>query len=254
MIMEHVVNSQSHMGCHRNCLVFATHRLDEEILRYLSYLKREVEGVMDLLVLYDQSARPVKEDAYPEYQFCFFDSAQLKGFFHQNDRLLPNPFVALAECAKQYRYDHYLLMENDIVLHGAFNMFVRKVDMESTADYIHIAADVEGGPLHHWPVRYIRDNPFANLYFSWCHILYVSRGFLTDVAGFMRKNDSFYYEFLLPTMAYNGSYVVRQFENLGYSFQVSWGPAGLYEAKYLNERVPDAFYHPIKNLGIADFW
>lgn len=45
-----------------NCLVFATHKLDEGILDYLAYLKKEVEGVMDLLVLYDQSAHPIKED------------------------------------------------------------------------------------------------------------------------------------------------------------------------------------------------
>ena len=31
-----------------NCLVFATHKLDEGILDYLAYLKKEVEGVMDL--------------------------------------------------------------------------------------------------------------------------------------------------------------------------------------------------------------
>lgn len=32
------------------------------------------------------------------------------------------------------------------------------------------------------------------------------------------QNNSFYYEFLLPTMAYNNGYSVRQFENLGYHF------------------------------------
>ena len=110
-----------------NCLVFATHKLDEGILDYLAYLKKEVEGVMDLLVLYDQSAHPIKEDDYPGFRFCFFESVGLKGFFHQNERLLPNTFVALAECAEQYRYDHYLLMENDIVLHGDFRRFVQRV-------------------------------------------------------------------------------------------------------------------------------
>ena len=73
-----------------NCLVFATHKLDEGILDYLAYLKKEVEGVMDLLVLYDQSAHPIKEDDYPGFRFCFFESVGLKGFFHQNERLLPN--------------------------------------------------------------------------------------------------------------------------------------------------------------------
>ena len=99
-----------------NCLVFATHKLDEGILDYLAYLKKEVEGVMDLLVLYDQSAHPIKEDDYPGFRFCFFESVGLKGFFHQNERLLPNTFVALAECAEQYRYDHYLLMENHLAV------------------------------------------------------------------------------------------------------------------------------------------
>lgn len=236
-----------------NCLVFATHKLDEGILDYLAYLKKEVEGVMDLLVLYDQSAHPIKGDDYPGFRFCFFESVGLKGFFHRGEKVLPNTFVALAECAEQYRYDHYLLMENDIVLHGDFRRFVQRVNAEDAVDYIHIATDVEGGPQKHWPVRYIQDCPFKHLYFSWCHILYLSYGFLTDVAEFMARNDSIHYEFLLPTMAYNGNYLVRQFENFGYNFQVSWGPAELYESKYMDERMPDTFYHPVKDLSIVDW-
>lgn len=154
-----------------NCLVFATHKLDEGILDYLAYLKKEVEGVMDLLVLYDQSAHPIKEDDYPGFRFCFFESVGLKGFFHRGEKVLPNTFVALAECAEQYRYDHYLLMENDIVLHGDFRRFVQRVNAEDAVDYIHIATDVEGGPQKHWPVRYIQACPFEHLYFSWCPML-----------------------------------------------------------------------------------
>ena len=75
----------------------------------------------------------------------FFESVGLKGFFHQNERLLPNTFVALAECAEQYRYDHYLLMEM-ILCHGDFRRFVQRVNVEDAVDYIHIATDVEGGP------------------------------------------------------------------------------------------------------------
>ena len=63
-----------------NCLVFATHKLDEGILDYLSNLKKEVEGVMDLLILYDRSNSPIKREDHPEYNFYFFDSTGLKGF------------------------------------------------------------------------------------------------------------------------------------------------------------------------------
>ena len=68
----------------------------------------------------------------------------------------------------------------------------------------------------------------------------------------MKENNSFYYEFLLPTMAYNNGYSVRQFENLGYQFQLSWGPVEIFEYKYQNERMYNTFYHPIKNLDIID--
>ena len=37
-----------------------------------------------------------------------------------------------------------------------------------------------------------------------------------------------------------------------YRFEVSWGPAELYERKYLHDRRPDTFYHPVKHLGIVD--
>ena len=237
---------------HQNCVVFTTHKLDEGVLSYLAYLKKEVEGTMDFVVLYDQSAHPIREEDYPDYSFFFFESEKLRGFFHQGNKLLPNTFVALIEYAKQYRYDHYLLMENDIILQGKFHEFIGRV-CEEQADYIHIATDVEGGPLNHWPVQYIRDCPFERLYFAWCHIFYVSRKFIVDVAKFMDQNDSIHYEFLLPTMAYAGGYEVRQFENFGYHFQVSWGPVAYYEFLHRIEQTHNTFYHPFKHLELLAF-
>ena len=102
-------------------------------------------------------------------------------------------------------------------------------------------------------VRLIRDNSFGALYFSWSQLFRVSRRQLEDMSTLIRRNGSFYYEFLLPTLAYNGDFTVRQFENYGYRFEVSWGPAELYEQKYQHDRRPDTFYHPVKNLGIVDF-
>ena len=72
-------------------------------------------------------------------------------------------------------------------------------------------------------VRLIRDNPFGALYFSWSQLFRVSRRLLEALSAFIRRNSSFYYEFLLPTLAYNGGFTVRQFENYGYRFEVSWG-------------------------------
>ena len=145
-------------------------------------------------------------------------------------------------------------MENDIILKGDFRRFLEKVNQESRTDYIHIASDVEGCIEKHWPIRSITDSPFEHLYFSWSQLFYVSRSFLDELHKFMQSNDSFYYEFLLPTLAYNDRrFVVRQFENYGYQFQLSWGPTELYEYKYRQERMENTFYHPIKNLSIVDF-
>ena len=235
-----------------NCLVFATHKLTDEILEYLAYLKKETAEVMDLLVLYDKAAHPVCPEEYPWLDFHLFDSRKLEGFFHQGERLLPNPLLALVDCARRHPYAHYLLMENDIVLEGDFNRFARIINGESRVDYIHIASDAEGGRWNHWPVKFIRDNPFRELYFSWCQLFYASRRYLEALHDFMQGNGSFYYEFLLPTMAYNRHFVVRQFENYGYRFELSWGPADVYERKYACEHRPNTFYHPIKNLKIAN--
>lgn len=89
--------------------------------------------------------------------------------------------------------------------------------------------------------------------FSWSQMFYISKRYLNAVREFMKTNNSFYYEFLLPTMAYNEMFHIKQFENLGYQFCLSWGPAELYEYKYLHERQQNTFYHPIKQLCIADF-
>ena len=90
------------------------------------------------------------------------------------------------------------------------------------------------------------------MYFSWCQLFYISKRYLSDLERFMEDNDSFYYELLLPTMAYNKGYSIRQFENFGYHFQVSWGPTEVFEYKYQYERMSNTFYHPIKNLSIVE--
>ena len=236
---------------HENCVVFITHKLNAPMLRYLSYLKKETEKIMDFVVLYDDSSRDLNPEEYPDFQFHVFNSSKLAGFFHYGERRLPNPLVALLDFSKKSEYKHYLLMENDIVFTGEMAEFIRNIDAVDT-DYIHIATDILGGPNNHWPINYIRNNPFKKLYFSWCQLFYISHQYLTDLHAFMKENDSFYYEFLLPTMAYNNGYSVRQFENLGYQFQLSWGPVEIFEYKYQNERTHNTFYHPIKNLDIID--
>lgn len=164
---------------------------------------------------------------------------------------LPNPLVALVELAKHRKYDHYLLMENDIVLNGNLANFFKRMNATNKADYIHIATDVMGGPLRHWPVQYIIDSPFENLYFAWSQVFFVSKRYLDELEKFMQRNGSFYYEFLLPTLAYNRHFSIRQFESYGYHFEVSWGPTEKCEDKFRNHPQQDTFYHPIKNLSLV---
>lgn len=238
-------------GGHENCAVFITHKIDSLMLHYLSYLKKETENIMDFVILYDNSSQILIPEEYPDFQFCVFNSDKLDGFFHYGERRLPNPLVALVDFSKKFEYKHYLLMENDIVFTGDMAEFIQNIDAVDT-DYIHIATDILGGPNNHWPINYIRNNPFKKLYFSWCQLFYISHRYLADLDTFMKGNNSFYYEFLLPTMAYNNGYSVMQFENLGYQFQLSWGPVEIYEYKYQYERMYNTFYHPIKNLDIVD--
>ena len=165
----------------RTCLVYITHKMDDAIYRYLSYLLKETEGVMDMLVLYDQAFQPIIPTDFPAIRFVFFNSRDLRNFFHQGDRLLPNPLVALFECASHDPYEQYLLMENDIVLNGSFREFVQKIAEKGMADYIHIATDMLGSPQEHWPIKYIKDNPWEDVRFSWCQLFCVSHRFLMDL-------------------------------------------------------------------------
>lgn len=235
----------------RNCIVYITHRMDVCVLNYLKFINQAVGNIMDLIVLYDCATQAVNAEDFPYLHFHIFDSRVLENFFHHHNRLLSNPLVALLECAKCNKYEHYLLMENDIILNGSMSSFVKKINREE-ADYIHIATDILGSPDAHWPIKYIRDNPFDDLRFAWCQLFYISYRYLLDLSDFVKINNSLYYEFLLPTMAYASDYVVKQFEGMGYRFQLSWGPANVFEFKYVYERTPNTFYHPIKNLGIVD--
>ena len=236
---------------HTNCVVLVTHRMDEALLRHIRFIKEETSEEMDFCVLYDCHSQPLDPADYPDLRFHLFDSGQIKGFFHGGHPRIPNPLLPLLEFVRGEDYERYLVMEGDLVFTGEWRNFIRKVN-GLACDYVHIAADVVGDPRH-WPVRYIKDFPFPRLYFAWCHLFYASRGFLADIDAFMKENDTIYYEFLLPSLAYNRGYYVRQFENLGYRFQVSWGPAEVYERKYLEERADKTFYHPIKNSNIIRY-
>lgn len=238
-----------------NCVVFVTHKINVETFTYLTFLKREIENLMDLLVLYDTSVHPINPKDYPGFKFYFFNSNKLHDFFCHQDKLLPNTLIPLLKCIRKYKYDHYLLMENDIVLNGDFSAFVKKLNEEDCVDYIHIASDVMGGVKEHWPIKFIKNNPFEHLYFAWCQLFYASFNFLLEVDSFMKSNNSIHSEFLLPTLAYNKrNFVIKQFENYGYNFQLSWGPSEIYESQYKHNRRINTFYHPIKNLEIVDWW
>ncbi|MBO4566725.1 MAG: hypothetical protein J5695_05820 [Bacteroidales bacterium] len=238
-------------GGHKNCVVLLTHRMDGPMIGYLRYLNAEISEVMDFYILYDCHAQSLDPADYPDLQFHLFDSGTIKGFFHCGHPRIPNPLLPLLEFAKEKEYRHYLVMEGDLVFTGEWRTFVRKVN-GLACDYVHIASDVMGDPRH-WPCKYIKDNPFPHLYFAWCHLFYASRRFLADLEAFMQENDTVYYEFLLPSLAYCKGYYVRQFENFGYQFQVSWGPPEVYERKYLEEHTANTFYHPVKNSSIIKY-
>ncbi len=246
-----MIDKMENNSKHKNCVVFTTHKLDDNILRYLRFIKTASDGVLDLVVLYDCSVSSLEKDMLKEFDFFLFDSSKLPRFFYYYDRSLPNPLVALVELAKHRKYDHYLLMENDIVLNGNLANFFKRMNATNKADYIHIATDVMGGPLRHWPVQYIIDSPFENLYFAWSQVFFVSKRYLDELEKFMQRNGSFYYEFLLPTLAYNRHFSIRQFESYGYHFEVSWGPTEKCEDKFRNHPQQDTFYHPIKNLSLV---
>lgn len=236
---------------HNNCVVLVTHRIDEASHRYLRYLKEQMTEVMDFVVLFDNHSQALDPADYPDLQFQLFNSAEVKGFFHGGNHRIPNPLLPLLAFAEKTDYKHYLVMEGDLAYTGDWRSFVRKMNGLG-CDYIHIAADVMGDPRH-WPICYAKDFPFAHLYFAWCHLFYASRRFLSDIGAFMQQNDSIYYEFLLPSMAYDKGYYVRQFENFGYQFQVSYGPPEDYERKYLEEPTDNTFYHPIKKSNIIKY-
>ncbi|MGN1254853.1 MAG: hypothetical protein ACI4T9_09750 [Prevotella sp.] len=236
---------------HNTCLIFVTHQLDDDIIQYIKYLKSSACGIMDFYVLYDSAHGVRKAGMTENVKVWDFDSDNIIGFFHQRDKRLPNPLVLLCLFAKTHPYNHYMLMENDIVLKGDFHKFLNTINDNNEYDYIHIETDKLGGPEHHWPILYIKDSPFEWIYFAWCQIFYVSRRYLQDLDTFTQVNHTFNYEFLLPTMAYNNTckYKIRSFESLGYSFDISWGPTEEYEKRYAEGTRDNIFYHPVKNLN-----
>lgn len=168
----------------KNCLVFLTNKINRDIFRYVLYLQKEIGSFMDVWLVHDSSVQKVNNLGLQDIKFFQYPFHTIPNFFHQGSSLLPNPLLGLQKFAETYHYDHYLLMENDIVFNGVFSEFAARINAEDV-DYIHIATDILGGLEKHWPVELIRNNPFAALYFSWCQIFYVSSRFLNALAKFM---------------------------------------------------------------------
>lgn len=236
-----------------NCLVFITHDVSLGISNYLNYIASEIKGIMDFIVLYDNSKCSINQERYSNILFFQFNSSNINNFFHRGDKRLPNPLIPLLDLAKTYKYKHYLIMENDIILKGSFKEFVQRISSIDSVDYIHIAKDYEGDSFSHWPINFIEHFKYAKIYFSWCQIFYCSYNFLSCIRDEFKKNESVYYEFLLPSIAYNLNFSVKQFENYGYDFHISWGPKELYESLFRLENCRNTFYHPIKQLDGIDF-
>jgi len=228
-----------------NCVLFFTHRI-QDLPDYIKYVKNCVPGNMDFGVIYDIHSRNV---VLPDdYNIYTFDSAEIKGFFINNDRRLPTILKPMFNFTKEVHYSHYLVMEDDIVFTGNLREFFEKINSVD-CDYIHIASDLLGGLEEHWPIELIKDNPFKHLYFAWSQLFYASDSFIQGAESFVKENDTFNMEFLLPSLAYNNGYSVRQFENFGYNFDLSWGPAEVFEDRYKREYRNKTFYHPIKDTN-----
>ena len=65
----------------KNCVVYITHILNVDIVKYLLYLKEEIHGIMDFIVLYDCAKDEMITDNYSYFEFYRFDSKKLEGFF-----------------------------------------------------------------------------------------------------------------------------------------------------------------------------
>lgn len=231
-----------------NCVCFVTHVINDDVINYLKSIKNEIDGIMDLLVVYDNK-NTIDETLYSYFNFFMFNSIELDNFFHFSDKRLSSSFIVLNELYKKFKYEHYLIMEYDIVLSGSFENFITKINNEDNIDYIHIGYDNLGSPSNHWPIKFIK-NYEDKIYFSWSQMYYISYNYLVFLSEFIKENNTLYYEFLLPSLAYNNNFKVKQFENYGYKFEISWGPAKTYEHMYVNERKFDTFYHPIKNTSL----
>lgn len=234
------------------CLAFVTHNLTKDTLNYINYLKKSVNHIFDLWILYDTSGNDIIQENLRDFNVFFFDSRRLENFFLEGDHRLPCPVKALIKFSKTNEYDHYLLMESDIVLKGNFTAFALLVQQQKDIDYLYISTDHL--KMHqHWPTAYIDCNPFRKLCFSWSQICYLSFSFIKELDVYLRKYPTIYYEMLLPSLALIQGHKTKTFESLGYQFEVSWGPSGECEFKYIIGNKPNTFYHPIKNLKIVDF-
>lgn len=232
-----------------------THFMNDDMMTYISFLKKQCEGIMDFWLLFDTCNGDFELENENDLNICRFNHST---DFEESDWTFNNKFSNNPLCIynffyKEHNYEHYLFIENDIFLNGDFRKFVKKINI-SQEDYIHIKYRLheEDSIEHHFMWNYMNKKDFGdnNIKFYFHQIFYISHDLLSDIIKYNNKNNTLFFEFLIPTIAYNGDYRIKYFEDFGYSFSSNTYDEEKYEKEYINSTEIDRFYHPVKNVSL----
>lgn len=243
---------------HKNAFVFVTYKTDVYTQKYVEYLHKSCEDLMDFWILLDINKGD--NNVFNNYNVIKFNHSDFEFWMFKNRTTnLIYPHELFFNINKNY--EHYLFFENDIVIKGNMKCFLNNIS-NVNSDFIHISTDILKG--NHWVNDY---NKFNNKYWCWCQMTYISNKLMDKITQHQNKYD-IYYENLYISIAHENNMIIRQFENFGFHFFVDWGSArdlpqllNIPEFSYMLDYtelyntlpIDNCFFHPIKDLSIIDY-
>lgn len=246
----------------KNCILYLSHIINDDIANHFLKLKNDVEKTYDIYFIFDSNSNYYFETKKyaDKIDFIYINSKQQLNELGY-ERFEKDTCVGIEYWYLQYfaiklnnkEYDYYWLMEYDVVFNGNYNNFFKDIDDNIYHDFVtqQIESYYDSVDWYWWKFsiepKYYNNNKY-NLLHSFNPIFRLSKNAVLFIDHFLKTNKiSGFYEYLLITLLFNNNFSIFSINN-DKNLQFT---NDMYNKKYCNNNTFK--YRPfIKNYDIIN--